>query len=149
MAKIEQSVHGFIANALKNDLSQRSTMRDLRAAGFKFSDQTFRSLWAQIEHASAIRGDIASANPNRRPLASEISPISGHRGGGFLYRFDVLLRRRGEREVLQTHVGIRSSRLVTYNTAAQEMLTKFLENEDQYGSMLIDWIPAAVNELMP
>lgn len=146
MAKREQSVHGFIAAAQRQGISQRRTMAELRAADFHFSDATFRSLWGEIEHATSLRGTIAEANVNRRPLANELSPIQGGKMGDYLYRFDVLLRRRGEREVLRTHVGIKSKRLITYNAAAEQMLQRFIENEELYQSFVIDWIPAAVNE---
>jgi hypothetical protein len=133
VAKQEQSV-------------QNRTKAELRSAGFKFSDRTFASLWGEIQHATSLRGDIAAANVNRRPLAAERSPITGGKIGEYLYRFDVLLRRKGEREVLRTHVGVKSRGLITYNDAAMQMLEKFIANEDQYQSFVLDWIPAAVNE---
>lgn len=146
MPKREQGVHAWIARAQREGLSQRQTRQALRGEGFRFSDTTFRSLWAEIEHARSLRGDIADANIHRRPSEDHISRIEGGKIGEYLYRFDLLVRRRGEREVLQTHVSIKSRRLITYDSAASLMLQRFIENEDLYGSFVVDWIPAAVNE---
>lgn len=146
MAKREQSVHGYIARAQREGISQAQTMRDLRSVGFRFTDRTFRSQWGEIQRARAIRGNVADANINARPRTDIRSPISGGKRGDYLYRFDVLLKRPGETELLQTHVGVRTSKLVTFNDAAAQFLASFLDNEDRYGSSIVDWIPAAVNE---
>jgi hypothetical protein len=146
MAKGEQSVHGYIARAQREGISQNTTMQTLRESGFRFSNQSFRSQWGEVENARAIRGQIADANVNRRPNANEISEISGGKAGQILYRFDFLLRRQGEREVMRQHVGVKTDRFLTFTRAAEIALAKFLANEDMYGSVVVDWIPAAVNE---
>lgn len=146
MPKQEQSVHGYIAAAQRQGVSQSETMAALRGSGFRFSDTTFRSLWGEIANARDLRGAVADANISRRPLADEISQVSGGKIGEYLYRFDFLVRRKGETEVLRTHVGIKTNRLITFNNAVSQLLATWGENEDQYESEVVDWIPAAVNE---
>jgi hypothetical protein len=146
MPKQEQGIHQYIAKAQRTGTSQAETMRQLREGGFRFTDSTFRQLWGEIEHARDIRGDIADVNVGRRPLPNEISQITGGKIGDFLYRFDIMLRLRGTGEVVRTHVGIKSDKLITYSKAASQILQVYQDNEDQYESNLVGWIPAAVNE---
>lgn len=148
MASGDDLPRSFIAGAINTEQSQAETMRQLRNAGFKFSDATFRSLWGEIRNAVALRGTIAEANINRRPLGSEISPIQGKKSGGYLYRFDVFVRQRGEREVLRTHVGVRSERLITYRTAMSIIADRFADNDEIYDRELLSITPAAVNEFV-
>lgn len=120
-------------------------MRQLRGSGFRFSDATFRSMWGEIEHARSLRGNIADVNLNRRPPADLESEISGGRAGTRLYRFDIFVRRRGEREVMQSHIGVKSNRSITFRTAMQQIMDNFADNEDLYDSELVGVVPAAVN----
>lgn len=144
----EHLPRSFIAGALNQNLSQRETMRQLRSAGVKFSDVTFRTLWGEVQHAISLRGSVAEANVQRRPLGSEISPITGKKTGGYLYRFDVFVRQRGEREVMRTHVGVRTDNLITYQRAMAVIADKFADNESIYERDLISIVPAGVNEFV-
>lgn len=148
MASGEQLPRSFIAGALNTGVSQRQAMSQLRAAGASFSDATFRSLWGEVQHAISLRGTVAEANIARRPLGSEISPITGKKTGGYLYRFDVFVRARGEREVLRTHVGVNSQNLITYEQAMAIIAGKFADNETIYERSLVSIIPAGVNEFV-
>ena len=115
--------------------------------------QTFLRLYSETAATLGRRDDVAIAEPNRRPVASEISKWPAKKPGGFLYQVLVAVQRQSG-EVYFTQSAYFSPSLVEYAQAMSEAVDVFINAQQESGSfqgerILGPGFVTAVSEFVP
>lgn len=115
--------------------------------------QTFLRLYSETAATLGRRDDVAIAEPNRRPVASEISKWPAKKPGGFLYQVLVAVQRQSG-EVYFTQSAYFSPSLVEYAQAMSEAVDVFIQAQNDHDSfkgerILGPGFVTAVSEFVP
>jgi hypothetical protein len=124
MASIPSVVAAAI-KAVKSGLSANAGYRSFQAAGGSIARATWLRTVGEVRRTLSNQLDEASRPLNRRPVASEITPISTKTRSGYIQQVDVYVRNRDTGEVESRPFSWRTQVLVTRQAAVNEALAAF------------------------
>lgn len=110
---------------VKAGISANQGLRNLQAAGAGVARATWLRTVAEVRRTLSDQLDEATRPLNRRPLPSEITPITTKTRTGFIQQVDVYVKNRDTGEVESRPFSWRGQVLITRQAAVNEALNAF------------------------
>ena len=143
----------YIPELQARGLSANAALLYLREQGLGIRRQTFLRAWGETRAAIEKRENVQAARLDRRPTASEITPLTTRSKTGYLYHFHALVQLGATGEVYRTPISTTFDRLVSYDRARTEVMDTLLAAQVEGGTLeqerIIDAIPMEVRDMIP
>lgn len=129
--------YSWAARAVRENISVRQTLRDLRSAGFGITDATFYRLVSSVRAEYADRPMVAAQPLDRRPHADQIKALDTDTPGHYIQHIDIWVYNKNLGIVYPRAYDIATDTLLTHGDAIETGLDVFRDHAQDYDEQIL------------
>lgn len=131
------NLYSWAARAVREGISTRQTLRDLRNAGFAVTDKTFYKLVSSVRSDFETRKTVADAPLDRKPRGTEILPFASLKESGYLQQVDVWVYNKNLGISYPRAYSIRTDTLLTHGDAIETAMGVMEDHAQDYDETVL------------